>query len=898
LEKKKWYNLEINEIFKILDSQKTGLSNEYIKERINEFGLNELKEDNNLNIIKLFFNQFKNILIIILIIIALISFFFSDSKIDFWIILSIIILNAIFGFFQEYKAEKSIQKLKTLTPQKTKVLRDNKEIIIQSKYLVPGDIILLKQGDKIPADARIIKANNLEVNESILTGESIPTLKNEKIINKKIEITNRLNMLYSGTFVTKGNCTAIITATSYYTEIGKISNLLINEKKEKTPLEKRISNLAEFIGIFVLILCGFLFMINTLKNYPLFDSLMLSLSLAVAAIPEGLPAIMTICLALGVQRMAKKNAIVKKLISVETLGSTNIICTDKTGTLTYNEMTAREIFTNNKTIHITGHGYEIEGNFLDENNNKINKNTINELIKCSILCNNSKLIINKNKKCAIVKEDPTESALLIMAKKINIEKTELENNFPRIKEYPFDNTTKIMSTINNYNDKNILYTKGAPEYLLKKCSKIYIDGKIKKLTDKEKLNILNQNSLMAKKAMRVLAFSFKELNKNNINDKNQNDLIFLGLIGMIDPPRKEVFESIKKCKTAGIKIIMITGDNKETAIAIAKELGISTNAITGEELDKIQNLDSTVELIDIYARVTPEHKLRIIKALKKQGHVVAMVGDGVNDAPALKTSNIGVAMGITGSDVSKESADIILKDDNFNTIVNAIEEGRNIYNNIKKFIKYILSSNTGEVLTIIIGSLIGFYSIINNEPIPILLAIHLLWINLITDSFLALSLAVEPKNENIMNEKPIKKNDNIIKKGTIFDIILISTIMALITIYIFNISLEISIIYAQTMALTTLIMLQIFNTFNCKTKNNSILTKIFSNKWILISGLFCILSQIIIIYSPLNVLFKVTPILFNDWILIMGFSLIIIVIMEIRKLITRKYLTNSNIEFL
>lgn len=881
-----WHSLDTKKVIERLNTSISGLEKKEIKKRISKHGLNEIKKNKKSSPVLLFIEQFKSFLVIILIIAAIVSYIVGYSHgdtVDTWVILAILFLNAIFGFIQEFKAEKSIEALQSMAALKTKVIRNGRLQEILTKNTVPGDILLLEAGDKIPADSRIITASNLETDESALTGESTTVEKSSSILKEKTPLAERKNMLYSGSVITKGTAKAIVVETGMKTELGKIANMMQNTKKEETPLQKQLKHFGEMLGIGILIICGIVFAISYINYGTIIDSLMIALSLAVAALPEGLPAIVTICLALGIQRMIKRNALIRKLPSVETLGCTDVICTDKTGTLTYNQMTVREIYTNHTTTHVSGHGYDPVGHFTNDNDEEVSPEKLSKILTCATLCNNS--VLKKEKKKWNIIGDPTEGALIVAAQKAHMIKSELETNMSRLKEFPFDSERKMMSTVNKFKKGKLMFVKGAPDVLIKHCTKISINNKVRKLTDKDKKEIFAKNKNLASKALRVLAFAYKEPTDNMKEEK----LIFIGLMGMIDPPRKEVIKSIEKCKDAGIKVVMITGDHKDTAVAIAKELGIGKNAITGEELDKIQNLNETVEHIDVYARVKPEHKLRIVKALKAQGHIVAMTGDGVNDAPALKGSDIGIAMGITGTDVSKEASDMILTDDNFSSIVNAVEEGRGIYDNVKKFIRYLISSNSGEVMTIFIATLIGFYSLINGNPLPILLPIHLLWINLVTDGFLALALGVDPLNKEVMSRKPRKKKESLIGLGTLIEIIITAAIMTIGTILIFKQSLCVSDEYAQTMALTTLVIFQLFNVFNCRSEERSVFTNFFTNKWLIAAVAGCVIMQTIVIYTPISVFFKTVPLNMEDWIRIIAVSSTVIIGIELKKLLEKAF---------
>ena len=879
-----WHSEKVDEVLKHLDTTEQGLNKKETTKRLEEFGYNKIQDTHKIKPIKLFLKQFQDFLVILLLIAAAVSFIVgagNGNHVDGWVIIGILILNAIIGFFQELKAEKSIEALKKMAAIKSTVIRGGVKKCVDTNFIVPGDILYLEAGDKVPADARIIKENNLKADEAALTGESKSVSKTVEALKSNTALADKTNMLFSGTIITKGSATAVVVDTGMNTEIGKIAQMVQGAKTEQTPLQKRLAHFGEMLGIGILGICVVVFFLAML-NYDgsVLDALMIALSLAVAAIPEGLPVVVTICLALGVRRMVKRNSLIRNLPSVETLGCTDIICTDKTGTLTYNEMTVREIYSNEEFIEVSGHGYEPSGEFTDRKNKRFDTKKIQWLLTSAVLCNNSSISKKKSHWC--ITGDPTEGALVVLGEKAGLNKDKLEKDNPRTKENPFEPERKMMSTTNKVKGIEYVFAKGAPDILVGECSKIEINGRARKLTQKEKDNILQKNTEMAKKALRVLGVAYKKKDRG----KDEDNLIFLGLVGMMDPPREEVISSIKKCKNAGIQVKMITGDHKETAVAIAKELGIGQYALSGDEIDKIDDLKDTVEHVDVYARVQPEHKLRIVNALKKAKHVVAMTGDGVNDAPALKGSDIGVAMGITGTDVSKEASDMILLDDNFTSIVNAVEEGRGIYDNIKKFIKYLLSSNSGEVLSILLGTMIGFT--LAGQAIPLLLPIHLLFINLVTDSFLALALGVEPLDKETMKRKPRKQRESFIQKENLVDIIITGLVMSVGTICIFKKTLYspgASEHYAWSMALTTLIVFQLFNVFNCKSENKSAFRNLFDNKWLLLAVAGCLLMIFGVLYTPLSVIFRVAPLGIMDWVLIVAVSSLVLFIMEVKKLL-------------
>ena len=840
-------NYQSKSVLETLSELKTtekGLTSVEADRRIAQCGYNEIEEKKKISPLKIFLNQFKSFVVGILIIAVIVSVLVNEV-LDAVVIAAILIINAILGFIQEYRAEKSIEALKKLAPQKAKVIRDGKLTEILSKFLVPGDIILLEAGDKIPADSRLIEVIEFATQEASLTGESNPITKSTNILKENVQIADMKNMIFSSTDVVRGKGKAVVVSTGNNTEIGKIAKLIEGVVIEETPLQKQLSKLGKFLGILTIIITIIVFFTGVLLNEGTFSEILItSIALAVAAIPEGLPAVVTISLALGVKRMIKRNSLIRKLPSVETLGETSVICSDKTGTLTMNEMTVTRIYANDKLVSVTGSGYIVEGEFSED------PGKFELLLKIGALCNNA--FINKE-----IIGDPTEASLLVSAAKAGLLKENLESEYPRINEIPFSSERKMMSTIHNFGNKKLIYTKGSPEKILSLCNKIMINGRATHLSGKKKEEILNVNDKLASSALRVLAFAYKE------DETDEKNLTFVGLQGMIDPPRKEVKDSIEICKKAGIKVVMITGDHKLTAVAIANQLGITGEVMTGEELDK-DDLDDVVDNISIYARVDPLHKNKIVEALKKKGNVVAMTGDGVNDAPALKMADIGIAMGIKGTDVAKEASDMILVDDNFSSIVSAIEEGRGIYNNIRKFVNYLLSSNFGEILVIFIASILGW-------PLP-LIAIQLLWINLITDGLPALALGVDPAGNNVMNDKPRKKNIPIIDNEMKTNIFVIGALIALGALFLFNKTLGNGVDYARTVVFTSLVVFEIFRLQMVRSRFN---TGIFSNKYLIIAVLTSIILQLAVIYSPLSSIFHTEKILLFDWIYIIGIGLII-----------------------
>ena len=880
-----YYNLNVSDTIKSFDTSQNGLSNEEAEKRLEKYGVNELKQRDKISPLQIFIHQFTSCIVFILLAALVISLLIGE-RLDAIVISTIVVLNGVFGFVQEFKAEKAIEALRRLTALKAKVIRDGDVTEVDSRELVPGDIILVETGSKIPADARLIDIAAFRVDEASLTGESVPSNKVTDPLEDNILVNDQENMVFMGTIVTKGHAKAIVTRTGMNTEIGKIADMVQEAEGKLSPLQVKLKQFGKWLGFVTIGICVVVFGVGVLREYLIADLLktsfviemfLASVALAVAAIPEGLPAIVTISLAFGVRRMVKRNALIRKLPAVETLGCTNIICSDKTGTLTKNEMTVREIYANNRLVEVTGDGYTPEGKFIQVGNGEVNTSNLELLFRSCTLCNDSRL--NHNKKWEIF-GDPTEGALLVAAGKAGYMKREMENQFPRIDEIPFDSERKCMTTIHRVNEKTNAYIKGAPDVILHNCKYISINGQVTEITGEDKKRILDVNQEMAKRALRVLGFAYKPLSETETPEPEEveKDLTFIGLQAMIDPPREEVREAIERCRTAGISTVVITGDHKLTAIAITKELGLfkeGDKAISGEELDTLSDdeLDETVENITICARVSPAHKVRILSALKKRGHVVAMTGDGVNDAPALKKSDIGIAMGITGTDVAKEASDMVLTDDNFASIVNAVEEGRGIYNTIKQFVQYTLSSNLGEIVVVFLAILIGW-------PLP-LMAIQILWVNLLTDGLPGLALGLDPFNRDIMKRAPRKRDEQIISRDVIQNILLVGFVMGSGTLLMFY-GYGIETAKAKSVAFTTLVMFQLFNVLTYRAKNFKIDIK--ASKFLVGSVVISLFMQFAVLYTPLSAAFKTVPLGLVDLIKILFVSGSLYLILESRKM--------------
>ena len=864
-----WYKKSKNEILQELDvDEKNGLSSTEALRRLEKYGKNKLETKKKKTLFKQFLSQLKDVMIYILIIAAIISAFLGEIS-DALIILLVIIINAVIGVIQESKAEKALDALKELSTPKALVKRDGSLKEILSEDIVPGDIVIIDAGRYIPGDLRLIDTANLKIEESAFTGESVPSEKDASFLpDKEIPIGDQNNMAFMSTLATYGRGVGVIVGTGMNTEIGKIAKMIEQEENDETPLQKKLSELGKILGFLAVGICILIFIISFFQGRDLLEMFLTSISLAVAAIPEGLPAIVAIVLALGVQRMVKKNAIIRKLPAVETLGSVSIICSDKTGTLTQNKMTVTTVYTNDSYIK------ESEFN-LNDNESKL-------LVDCMVLCNDATYSEKSQT------GDPTEIALLESPFKLNILKEKLEKEFKRIDEIPFDSDRKLMTTVNLVDDKKArVFTKGALDSILSICNKISINGKLLDFTKEYKAKVLENSNIMSDKALRVLAFAYKDISKENIVlDSLEKDLVFIGMVGMIDPPRLEVKDSIKLCKSAGITPVMITGDHKNTAFAIANELGIAediSQAITGHEIDKFKEEEFNEKIVNyrVFARVSPEHKVKIVKAFKSHGNIVSMTGDGVNDAPSLKAADIGVAMGITGTDVSKGASDMILTDDNFSTIVSAVEEGRKIYLNIKKSIVFLLSCNLGEILTLFTAILLNW-----NSPLQ---PIHILWVNLITDSFPALALGVDKTKEDVMNNPPRNPKESIFVKSDKVQLIINGVLIGGITLFAFKLGERLyadSLIHAQTMAFVVLSVSQLFLSLSLRSNTKSAFSLgLFSNKYLVYSILLGIFLQVIIIsISFIANIFKVTPLLLYDWIVVILVSLIPFAINEILKL--------------
>ncbi len=865
---KKWHVPAVEEVMKTLQTNRNGLSERKASEMLGNFGYNEIVERRKTSSIRIFLRPFKSFLIAILFIGGVISSLIGNLF-DAFVIWIILVINAVLGFVQEYRTEKAIEKLKKLMIPKVRVLREGKQREIPSRELVPGDVIILEEGGRVPADARVFEEFNLILDESILTGESTPVHKQTKSV-RDLQLTERSNMVFMGTTVVYGRAKAIVVNTGMNTEMGRIAKM-IQEEEESTPLQKKLNQFGKWLGLVVLGICGLVFALGYFRTLKFSDILLSSIALAVSAVPEGLPAVVTVTLALGVSRMTKRNALVRRLASVETLGCTTIICADKTGTMTTNEMTVRKIYYGDKMVEISGIGFEPKGDFIRNGevfDPKKDKH-LSLLLRTGVLCNNAS-IEYKDEGWRVV-GDPTEGALIVLGNKAKIVREEFTSP---VVEIPFSSERKIMTTLHRAEkNKLVAYVKGAPEKVLKLSTHIQKDAGIEKLTERTRKTITDRIHEMATEGLRVLALAYRKTGEVRVFDKLENNLIFLGLVGMIDPPRKEVKQAIEDCRQAGIKPVMITGDHKLTAIAVAKEIGLvekdSELVLTGEELDRLsdEELKERIENTVIYARVSPEHKIRILDAFKKKGHVVAMTGDGVNDAPALKKADIGVAMGIKGTDVTKEASDMILTDDNFATIVNAVEEGRGIYDNIRKFVRFLLCTNFDEIALIGVSILVGL-------PLP-LSPLQILWVNLVTDGLPALALTTDPYEPGLMKRKPRNPRSSILHGMLLF--IFVAALLDFISgmfVFVWGITSIGDIEKVRTMVFTVTVFYELFFVFNCRSEKHSVFkTGIFGNKKLLIAVILSIALQVSVIYLPaLQVVFKTVPLNLQEWLIIILLS--------------------------
>ncbi len=891
-----WHKKTTAQVLGDLKTPEGGLSSTEAASRLKRYGLNELREEKGPGPVSIFLNQFKSFLIAILIAATIFSAligYFTDAL----GIIIIVILNAIFGFIQEYRAEKTMAALKCMAAHEAVVLRDGREARIPSRLLVPGDIVILEQGTRVPADMRLLEVVNLKLDEAALTGESTPVNKITKPVSKD-SLADISNMAWAGTSVTYGRARGVVTETGMSTQMGMIANVVQEAGEELTPLQKKLDSFGRRLGTLILAICAAVVLLGILRSGPLaglpitqdllISMVIIGIALAVAAIPEGLPIVVTITLALGLQRLSKHNVLIRKLPAVEALGSTTAICADKTGTLTKNEMTITQIWHSGKTIEITGEGYSPTGEFLFRGRpvHPSTDTTLKAILRSGALCNNARLV--KDKGLWSIIGDPTEGSLIVAAAKAGIAPEGLSRH-KRIREFPFSSERKRMSVICRA-DRSFLHAKGAPETILSLSTHMLRNGQRVRLTQRDRKVILDANLEMTSKALRVLAVATRPLRDTASQRQAESGLTLLGLVGMIDPPRDGVREDIELCSRAGIKVVMITGDHRNTAVAIARQLNLNHGnvmALTGEELDNLSEdkLASIARDVSVYARVNPEHKVRIVEALKGKGHIIAMTGDGVNDAPALKKADIGIAMGIKGTDVAREASDMVLRDDNFSNIVTAVKGGRAIYDNIKKFIQYLLSSNVGEVLVVFLAILIGFTDPATGAVLIPVTAIQLLWINLLTDGLPALALGVDPPAPNIMERPPRSPKERILSRGMLTDIWLVGVIICMGTLFLFWLNLPGGATKAVTMAFTSLVVFEMVRVQSVRLKYR---IGVFSNRKLLLAMVVSILLQLLVVYTPvLQPIFTTMALGLVEWLEILAVSSTILAIIWLRDRLFR-----------
>jgi Ca2+-transporting ATPase len=885
-----WYNQDEKAVEATLQTDmEQGLQWNEANKRLEKVGPNQLQDQSTISPFALLLNQFKDFMVLVLLIATFISGLLGEYT-DAITIIAIVILNAILGFVQEYRAEKSLIALKELTAPTAHVIREGLLQEIPATELVPGDVIYFEAGDRIPADMRLFEAKGVYIEESALTGESLPVHKEIQQMNtdEEVSLGDQHNMAFMGTLVTRGSGQGIVIGTGMSTQMGQIAELIQSTESIQTPLQHRLEQLGKVLISVALVLTAIVVLTGIWHGHDAYKMFLAGVSLAVAAIPEGLPAIVTIALALGVQRMIKRKAIVRKLPSVETLGCASVICSDKTGTLTQNKMTVTHLWTDNEMIEISGNGYEPKGEFfLNENLLSFSqKPYIKQMLEYGVLCNNAVLaeeveedggFIKRKKTYWDITGDPTEGSIIVLGAKAGVWKEEVDQLYQRLEEFPFDSSRKMMSVLvrNQYGEKKVV-VKGAPDVLLNQCTHVQWKGKVTLLTESVKKQILRANDDLAGMALRNLAIAYREVKGSEAlfsEVEAEQKLIFVGLFGMIDPPRQEAQQAIAECKRAGIKTVMITGDHQKTAEAIAFKLGILSKdgiSLNGNQLQKLSDDDFSriVDKVSVYARVSPEHKLRIVKALQKQGHVVAMTGDGVNDAPAIKASDIGIAMGITGTDVAKEASSLVLSDDNFATIKAAIEEGRNIYENIRKFIRYMLASNVGEILVM-------FFAMLAGMPLP-LVPIQILWVNLVTDGLPAMALGVDKSEKNVMNQPPRNRKESIFARGLGWKIISRGFLIGITTLAAFWLTLQSdpdNLVKAQTIAFTTLVMAQLIHVFDCRSDRSIFSRSPFENKWLIVAVTISTLMLVGVMYiEALQPIFKTVALDVSEWLFVLSFA--------------------------
>ncbi|UCD44510.1 MAG: HAD-IC family P-type ATPase [Candidatus Bathyarchaeota archaeon] len=872
MEKKAWHATDIDSVLESLGSSDKGISEREAEERLQRFGPNELKEEKKVTPLELFIGQFKSVLVIILVFSALVSAYISyregEPYTDTYVILVIVVMNAILGFVQEYRAEQAVEALKKMVSPQVFVVRDGREMSIDSKSLVPGDVIILEAGSRVPADSRLMEAANLQVDEAALTGESTPVAKRMGLLSEDTVVGDRSNSVFMGTVITGGRAVAVVTETGMSTEFGKIAGMVQSIVVEEPPLKQKMEKMGRQLGAISVILCIWVFLIGVfVHKFDLEIMFMTAVSLAVSAIPEGLPAVLTITLALGVSRMAQQKSIVRRLASVETLGSTTVICSDKTGTLTRNEMTVTRLSSMNGRVEVTGAGYVPSGEFFNDIQayDPRTDSDLDLVLKIGYLNNDAHL--QENNGSWVIFGDPTEGSLTVVGAKAGLTEA-LKDEYPRVGEFPFDSTRKMMSTIHSNASEGIqTFVKGAPEVILERCINIRENGKVRQMASSDRVKIIAEMQSMAEDALRVLAMSYKPM-PDGTDEYEMEDvesgLTYVGMVGMIDPAREEVPQAIETCKQAGIRTVMVTGDHRLTAVAIAKQIGMldeetPTSVMTGEDLEAIgdEELDAVIEGVYVFARVSPEHKMRIAQSLKRKGQIVAMTGDGVNDAPALKAADIGVAMGIKGTDVTKEASDMVLEDDNFATIVRAVQGGRHIYDNVTKYLRLMLAANFDEFIEITVVTLLGL-------PLPFL-PIHVLWINLVTDGLPAVALSIDPPDPDLMKYPPRDPNEGLLSR--FYRFIIFAALVDFISDFLpflYTYATTGDAVQARTVAFTSIVFFEFFLAYQSRSETHHIFALGWKgwteNKMLFVSVIVSLTLQMLILYVPaLNPIFKVVP---------------------------------------
>ena len=922
LDQKTPYQQPVEEVFAALDTDaRSGLSEGEARARLERYGRNEVTAEKPVPAWRKFLAQFQDVLVILLLVATLISavlwLYEREPALPYeaMAIFAVVLLNAIMGYIQQSRAEEAVAALRQMSAAQANVIRDGARQSIRATEVVPGDIILIEEGDTVAADARLIQSTALQTAEAALTGESLPVSKDTLPITEEAGLGDRHNMIFSGTTATYGRGRAVVTATGMQTQMGRIAGMLKEAPTETTPLQKQLDGVGKLLGTVVVVIAvvmiATIILVEDVSGFSaLFDVLILGVALAVAAVPEGLPAVVTAVLSLGVQRMARRNAVVRHLAAVETLGSANVIASDKTGTLTKNEMTVLAVVTASGRVNLGGTGYAPEGEVRREGGGAIDDALRFEFVRALAAADRANnAVLQERDGRWTVQGDPTEGALIVAARKAGLEGKALDARLVRVGEVPFSSERKLMSTVHidaEREERLLVFTKGAPDILLARCSQELVGEETRPLTAERRSEILKTNEELAGEALRTLGVALRSLPKDalkqeEVDERVERELVFLGLIGMIDPPREEAKNAVARAKGAGIRPMMITGDHPKTAAVIAGELGIATDgqAVMGAELERMpdETIDRTVQEVSVFARVNPEHKLRIVKALQRGGAVVAMTGDGVNDAPALKTADIGVAMGITGTDVSKQAADMVLADDNFATIVAAVEEGRAIFSNIRKFLRYLLSSNIGEVMTMFFGVLLADVIGLTAEGAVVLplLATQILWINLVTDGAPALALGVDPADAGIMNDPPRPRDEGVITRSMWTGIFFVGVVMAVGTLLVLDASFPGGLIegsgnmrYAQTMTFTTLMVFQLFNIFNARSDERSAFVGTFSNKWLWGAVLLSLLLQVAVIYIPfLQQAFSTVSLSLGDWLRCAAVASSVLWLRELSKVVTR-----------